>query len=190
MERPIRRGTELVCRGKAGRRCCGGQGGAMSCGAGLPSICCRCCWRRWLCRGCRVPRLAWVSETPGTLRWPGYGIDGYAYFECRDRCYLVPGKPSVCQAACAPRINSIVARCMRSRARSSPLHSMCWTGMQGIHTCPARILNHFAMAKCLAAFHPTCRHRSAACCQRSFCERRKPPTLMQRSALPPRPLES
>jgi len=47
-----------------------------------------------------------------------------------------------------------------------------------------------AAAKCLAAFQPTYRHRSAARCQRSSCERWKPPTLMQRSAVPPRPVQT
>ena len=47
-----------------------------------------------------------------------------------------------------------------------------------------------AAGKCLAAFQPTYRHRSAARYQRSSCERWKPPTLMQRSAVPPRPVQT
>jgi len=58
--------------------------------------------------------------------------------ECRDQSHLAPGRPGVRQAARASRINSAVARCVRSQAWSSPLHSMCWTGMQGIHTRPTR----------------------------------------------------
>ena len=78
--------------------------------------------------------------------------------------------------------------CVRKRDRP-PLHSMCWTGMQSIRTClPDSLITppsgsstqpdentqpHGGEVSC--GLPPDRRHRGAARCQRSFCEKTEAP---------------
>ena len=155
--------------------------------------------------GCRVPRLAWASETPGNTQlvrlwhrrkcmflnaaisriWHQAGL---AYAKRPARRGSTPPSPDVCvrKRDCPPFIPCAGQAC---RASILALPDSLITPPSGSSPQPTNTRN-LITAKRLAAFRPICRHRSAACCQRSFSERRKPPTLMQRSAVPNAPLES
>jgi len=138
MERPIRRGVRLLRHGKAGRRFDDRRNGAITHRTGLPSICFR--YHRYCRRqGSARHDLRGSAKCPECSVGPVMASTDMRVLECRDRCHLVPG-PAHAKRLARHGISPVVARCACSQAWSSPLHSMCWTGMRGIHTHPTRIL--------------------------------------------------
>lgn len=154
----------------------------------------------------RAPRSAWTSGMSGTFSQLGDGIDGLAS-SCVPRSVSSGAGPGAIPgglSATGPTPSSPDTH-VRKRGRSPfvpcagqacaaptlappgslPPHRRIHPRNQWAH-----MPTLAAATKCLAAFHSTRRHRSAACCRHSHGEKRKPPTLMRRSAVPPRSAES
>lgn len=189
MERSIRRGVKLACRGKAGRRCSGVRAAqspaAPDCRRSAVDACSDAGFAgATACHDSREP-----AKSPATLSWSGQALTDMRVLECRDRCDLA--QPSPAYARRPARHGSTPWSpdgCVRERDRPPSFHVLDRHAGHPHLPCPDSLTTppsgssprpdeHTQLpgGEVSAAFHPTCRHRNTACCQRSLCERWKPP---------------
>lgn len=140
-----------------------------------------------------------VDGTPGSSSGLAMASTAMHVLECRDRDHLMPGR---CNAGACTRREMPPSPDARVRKRDRPPFIPCaGQALRGTHLAPPESLQppakpipaadgcaltaFIAAMRCLATFRPTCRHRSADRSQHNCDERRRAPSMMQRSAFSP-----